>query len=132
MLETHFKAYISERYPEYLPLAKELFSRYLHKFEVLTSERGFCFYELNKKAKTATILDVYITPENRRKGFGSKFYREVQEIAQKQGITDIIAYSELAGNSEAQKLGQLAMLANGFIPRKQDNHQIVYYKKVAV
>lgn len=85
---------------------------------------GFCSYAMIEGG--IWIKDIYIVPEERRKGRGKDLIREIEDIARAAGKTFLIAEAQM--NSPVRLDSIKAQIAVGFVPGAADNG-VLYSRK---
>ncbi len=57
---------------------------------IIETKEGFASYRYMNEGKSVYIIDIYIVPDARKLGVGSKIAEEIMEEAKKKGCVDLI------------------------------------------
>lgn len=99
----------------------QLPNRFVHE-----TKEGFLTYHFNDKI--CRLEEIYIKPEERRKGIASLFYKKAEEFAQERNCDYLIG--SIIPNTEGAEGSMMCLLKNGFKLDSMDQSMIYLSKSI--
>lgn len=88
-----------------------LYAEYLRERtydDIIETEYGFATYRYVEEGKAVYIIDIYVAPEAREKGYAAEMANQISEIAKKRGCVSMIGTVQPSAKGSTISLQVLA------------------------
>lgn len=96
--------------------------------QILESESGFATFRFLDNCKTVYIVDIYVVPGAREKGFAASMAEQIEKIAKEKGCADMIG--TVMPSAKGSTLSLKVLLAYGMQLHSSAQDAIILRKDI--
>lgn len=103
----------------------------LTKYEydgAIEEDGAFLLYKFAPEASELVIGDIYVAPQKRNDGVGTRLANQVMMIAKMKGLKYLTCQTQLTGKGD--DISMIAILSYGFKPIRAEGGFISFYREV--